>query len=116
MIVKSLKSTYQSKKMTRKTITIQEHMFERLIEEIRICDFPSELEVVLTNYLNDTLYYTGGQKITISHFDTQTKRRCYVEFPLTQLVGHQKFQIINEITQMMQRDLENIMDEAINVD
>ena len=54
--------------MTRKTITIQEHMFERLIEEIRICDFPSELEVVLTNYLNDTLYYTGGQKITISHF------------------------------------------------
>ena len=46
---------------TRRSVKLDETMFDRLIEEIRICDNPEDLDVVLSNEFNDTLYFEGGQ-------------------------------------------------------
>ena len=53
--------------MSRQSVKIDSSMFERLIEEIKICDVPDQLDIVLTNEFNDTLYFEDGQTITVSH-------------------------------------------------
>ena len=98
--------------MTRRSVKLDENMFERLIEEVKICDNPEELDVVLSNEYNDTLYYEGGQILTVSHWDTQTERRVHVDFFMRQLVNEQRSSLLSEMAACVIRGVDNIIEEA----
>ena len=76
--------------MSRQSVKIDGSMFERLIEEIKICDVPDQLDIVLTNEYNDTLYFEGGRTITVSHWDSENEKRVHVDFAVTQLIKDQR--------------------------
>lgn len=101
---------------TRRTIKVDPEMFDRLIEEIKICDYPSELSVILSNEFNDTLIYEGGLIIMVSHWDNDSAQRCYVEFGINQLVSEQRDEMTLELVRLMEREVENIMQEALDDD
>ena len=97
---------------SRQSVKIDGSMFERLIEEIKICDVPDQLDIVLTNEFNDTLYFEGGQTITVSHWDTQTERRVHVDFAVTQLIKDQRDVLQKSLVNLCMRGVENIIEEA----
>tara|TARA_R100000664_G_C2728981_1_gene120076 strand:+ start:496 stop:810 length:315 start_codon:yes stop_codon:yes gene_type:complete len=97
---------------TRRSVKLDETMFDRLIEEIRICDNPEDLDVVLSNEFNDTLYFEGGPTMTVSHWDTQTERRVHVDFLMKQLVTEQKEPLLSEMAALIIRGVDNIIEEA----
>jgi hypothetical protein len=99
--------------MTKRTVTITTKMFERLLNVIKLCDHPDILDVALDNEFNDTLYYYGGQTITVSHWNKESERRVHVEFSITQLVEKQRTKIIAELAAMIQRDIKNIIEDTI---
>ena len=98
--------------MSRQSVKIDGSMFERLIEEIKICDVPDQLDIVLTNEYNDTLYFEGGRTITVSHWDSENEKRVHVDFAVTQLIKDQRDVLQKSLVNLCMRGVENIIEEA----
>jgi len=98
--------------MSKHSVKIDEEMFDRLINVIQCTDHSEDIDVVLKNEYEDTLYYEGGLTIGVSHYDTKTGKRIYCEFTISQLVREQRFRLIDELAGVWIREIETIIEDA----
>lgn len=98
--------------MSKHSVKIDEEMFDRLINVIQCTDHSEDIDVVLKNEYDDTLYYEGGLTIGVSHFDSKTEKKIYCEFTISQLVKEQRFRLIDELAAVWLREIETIIEDA----